>query len=343
MTENRTIARSIVVLGYGEEAHLERCLEAICANLGVDDEVVLVDNGITERATRDLAIDPRIRIVGNGDNQGFAGGCNFGTQEARGATLVFVNSDAIVRHGAIDALVAVARETSIGIASGSLHLADEPDKVNSVGNPIHYLGVTWAGSCGEPAADHSHRRTVACATGGFFAMRRAVWNEIGGFEERYFAYHEDTDLSLRVQFRGYRIDYVPDAIADHFYEFSRNPRKMHLVERNRLMVVLTDFPTPVLRAVLPMVLFTEPAFLVMSILQGWTRQKVSGWVWLVRNRRFIGQLRRQIQSNNQMSAKMFASLLEPKIEPPMITPPPGMAALNVVLAAYWSIVRRLIR
>ncbi|PRZ44372.1 GT2 family glycosyltransferase [Antricoccus suffuscus] len=343
MLEQGAVRRSVVVLGYGEEKHLERCLAAICAELGPSDEVVLVDNGIIDGTTRDLGIDPRIRVIGNGNNLGFAGGCNYGAHEATGSMLIFVNSDAIVRDGALDALVAVAHEPQIGIASGSLHLADEPDKVNSVGNPIHYLGVTWAGSCGEPAADHSLRRAVACATGGFFAMRRKVWDEVGGFEERYFAYHEDTDLSLRVQFRGYQIDYVPDAIADHFYEFSRNPRKMHLVERNRLIVVLTDFPTPVLRVVLPMVLLTEPAFLVMAILQGWTRQKVSGWMWLARNRRFIVQARRRIQSTNQMSPRAFASLLESKIEPPMITQPPGMGVLNSALAIYWSFARTIIQ
>ena len=333
----------MIVLGYGAEQYLEQCLKAICADLARGDEVILVDNGIENRDSRTLVMDSRVRIIGEGGNLGFAGGCNAGAAAASGEVLIFVNSDAIVRTGSIGPLASVATESAIGIASGSLHLADEPDKVNSVGNPIHYLGVTWAGACGEPATQHAERKQIACATGGFFAIRRAVWDDVGGFEERYFAYHEDTDLSLRTQLLGYRIDYVPNAIADHYYEFSRNPQKMYLVERNRLLVVLTDFPTPVLRVVVPMLLLTEPAFLVLAIMQGWTRQKLSGWVWLIRHLGFIRKLRKSIQSTNQMSAKEFAGLLQSRIEPPMITPPPGMGLLNKLLAAYWRLARRFIK
>lgn len=333
---------SVVVLGYGTEEHLESCLRAIVDELGPDDELVLVDNDIMDSVRRRPHWDERVRVVGDGRNTGFAGGCNLGAAVARGDVLVFVNSDAVVRPGSLAPLVAAAREPSVGIAGGCLRLADEPDLVNSVGNPLQFAGLTWAGSCGEPADGHTVRGPVPVATGGFFAVRRDVWDDLGGFDPLYFAYHEDTDLSVRCWLAGYEVVYVPEGVADHHYEFSRNPFKMYLVERNRLVTVLTDYPAPLLRRVLPAVVLLEPMFLVLAVLQGWPRQKLSSWWWLARHAGRLRRRRRDVQAAVRVAAPaaVLASLMTDRIEPPMVAAPPGMGLVNGLLAAYWRVVRR---
>lgn len=335
MTPFRT---SIVVLGYGEEEFLEDCLAAIASSLTEDDELILVDNGIARLNERRPGLAPS-RIVGDGENRGFAGGCNLGAREATGAHLVFVNSDAIVEDSAIHDLVAQLAEPALGIASGCLLLADRPNEVNTVGNPIQYLGITWAGSCGEPYDAHTNRRQISCATGGFFAIRRDLWDRLGGFDETYFAYHEDTDLSLRAQHLGYRIDYIPTARARHHYEFSRNPRKMFLLERNRLLMVFTDYPPAVRRRVLPMLVATEPLFFVLSIMQGWFPQKLQAWWWVLRHRRTVSAIRARVLSGPTLSPARFADLLVSRIEPTGAPSPPGMPVVNAVLASYWKAAR----
>ena len=336
-------AVSVVVLGYGAEPHLEPCLAALARDVETDHEVVLVDNGIEGRARREADWPAHIRVVGDGDNLGFAGGCNLGAARAVGEVLVFVNSDALVRPGALATLRRVVEhDSTVGIACGCLRLADRPDLVNSVGNPLHWTGITWAGSCGEPAARHEQPGEVAVATGGLFAVRRAVWHRLGGFDERYFAYHEDTDLSLRAWLLGLRVVVEPSAVADHHYEFGRNPRKMYLLERNRLLTVLGDYPTPLLRRLLPGLLLVEPLLLLMAVLQGWAPQKLQAWWWVSTHAGILRRRRAAVQAEvrGPDAAARVAGLMTDRIEPPMVAAPPGMGLVNGLLAAYWRLATR---
>ena len=332
---------SIVVLGYGSEPHLGVCLGALVADLAPADEILLVDNGIEAVLPGPLLRGP-VRRIGTGANAGFTGGCRAAADVARGEVLVFVNSDAVVRPGAVDELVRAAGAAGTGVVGGCLRLADRPDLVNSAGNPLHYLGVTWAGHCGEPAGDHHEAGEVAVATGGLCALRREVWDRLGGFDEAYFAYHEDTDLCLRAWSAGLRVRYEPAAVADHHYEFSRNPRKMYLLERNRWLTVLGDYPAPLLRRVLPVLLAVELPLLVAALLQGWGRQKLRAWWWLLRHSRLVLSRRRRVQAGVTAPPAALARLMVSRIEPPMVAPPPGMPLLNLALDRYWSrVLRRL--
>ena len=337
-----SLRAGVIVLGYGPEEYLEECLAAVAAQLGPDDEAVLVDNGIADGPTRRPGWPATVRVVQPDENTGFAGGVGVGAAATSAPVLVLVNSDAILRPGALDALVAATADPAVGVVGGCLRLADRPDLVNSAGNPLHYIGLTWAGASGEPATDHADPGPVAVATGGLLAVRRAVWDELGGFDPGYFAYHEDTDLCVRAWLAGLRVEYVPEAVADHHYDFGRSPLKMFLVERNRLTTVLTDYPTPLLRAVLPALVVTEPLLLVQSVLQGWARQKLSGWRWLVAHRRELRARRAVVQAavtDPHAGSATLAGLMVDRIEPPMVEHPPGMGLVNAALAAYWRLVR----
>ncbi|MFL6154212.1 MAG: glycosyltransferase family 2 protein [Ornithinibacter sp.] len=327
---------SAIMLGYGSEEHLEEALAALVASVGDAGEVVLVDNGIADAARRRVAWPAQVVVVQPGENTGFSGGCHLGVDASCGDTLVFVNSDAVVEPAAVRELVASLDDPGVAIAGGCLLLADSPDRVNSVGNPLHFSGITWAGSMGEPVEDHAAGTDVAVATGGLFALHRVRWDSLGGFDPMYFAYNEDTDLCVRARLSGARVVYVPAARAVHHYEFGRSPLKMYLVERNRLITVLTDFPSGLLRRVLPALLVIEPLLLVQSLLQGWSRQKVSSWVWVLRHWRVLRERRERVQSAVTHPGALDGRLVA-RIEPPMVQPPPGMGLVNTVLALYWRL------
>lgn len=336
---------TVIVLGFGPEPDLEDCLTSVADQLGPDDEALLVDNGVHDIASRRAVWDPRIQVIGTGDNLGFAGGCNAAAAKAGGRVLVFLNSDAVLRSGALATLVAAldaGRTERVGIACGCLRLADEPDLVNSVGNPLQFAGLTWAGECGSPAALHLTPGPVAVATGGFFAIGRELWDELGGFDPTFFAYHEDVDLSLRTWLRGWRVVVIPDAVADHHYEFSRNPGKLYLVERNRLITVLTDYPPGLLRRLLPMILLLEPAFLVLAVSQGWAPAKLRSWWWLLSNTAYLRRRRARVQAavTAPDPDALLARLMVASIDPPNVAQPPGMGLVNAVLRGYWRVAAR---
>ena len=334
-------AVSVIVLAWGAEPYLGACVASVLNTIGASDELVLVDNG-ARAAVDALPSDDRLRIVRPESNLGFAGGCNAGVAAARGDTLVLLNSDAEVWPDAIDRLAAAVGDPGVGIACGSVRLADRPHLINTVGNPVHYLGVVWAGGYGEDADRHLRPRIVSSATGAFLAIRRTVWQELGGFPDEYFAYHEDTELSLRAWQRGYRVCYEPSAVAVHHYEFSRNPRKDFLLQRNRWLTVLTVYPGRLLALVMPMMLAFELALAAVSLRQGTVRQwyralgSVIGHAGLIRRRRSA------VQAASVLDPAAFADLLVARIEPAMIERPPGLGLLNAVLAGYWRLVRALL-
>jgi len=332
----------VVVVAYGNEPWLERCVTSILASEGVSVDVVLVDNGGTTGVVDELGSFERVEVVRPGRNLGFAGGCNVGARRAGGEVLAFVNQDATVGVGALAALAEVASRSSTGAATASVRLADHTDLLNAAGNPVHILGFSWAGGFGRPAAERSVPTEVASASGAAMAVHRRVWDLLGGFADEYFAYCEDTEFSIRCWQRGLQVLYVPSAVVVHRYEFSRNARKLYLVERNRLVSLLILYQARTLLLLAPVLLGTEVAMLAVAVRQGWAGQKVSGWVWIVRNRRWLGARRREAQSERCVSDRDLSHLYTATLDPAMLALPGWVAAANRLLAAYWAVVRRVL-
>jgi GT2 family glycosyltransferase len=333
---------SAVVLAYGPEPMLVDCVEALLASRGVDCDVVLVDNGCTTDAVEQLGDRAGVTVLRPGHNTGFAGGCNLGADHATAPVLALVNGDAIVRPDALAVLAAALDDRAVGLVTGSVRLLDRPEVVNAAGNPLHFLGLSWAGGLGDPATQHQAARDVASASGAAMACRRETWQALGGFWEEMFAYCEDAELSLRCWQRGWAVRYVPEAFVLHRYEFSRNPLKLYLLERNRLVMLLTCYEARTLALLALPLVALEVALLAVALRQGWWREKVRGWSWLLRHGRVLRERRREVQSARRRGDAALAALLEGRFAPGEelgLHPPP---ILDRAAAAYWALVRRLL-
>ncbi|MGI8721160.1 MAG: glycosyltransferase family 2 protein [Geodermatophilaceae bacterium] len=338
---------TVVLLAYGAEPYLGDAVRAVLDSRDgrgqeLDLEVLLVDNGASSHALSAVVDLPRVRVLTPEQNTGFAGGCNLGAAQARGKYLALVNSDAVVTRDALARLVDVAAEPDVGLATSSLRVAEEPDTINSAGNPLHLTGLVWAGSHGQPASTHRKRRHVACGSGAALVLRRGLWEELDGFAPEYFAYHEDTELSLRCWQRGLSVVYVPDAVVLHHYEFSRSPLKLYLVERNRLVLVATAYSGRLLLLLSPLLFVFEVAVACASIAGGWWSQKWAGYRWIARNLGWIRRRRAQLQGERTVTDRELARLLSARLDPTNIDVPRVMSVLNPVVAAYWAVVRRLL-
>ena len=336
-----------VILAWGDEPVLEEAVWAVLASEDVKPDVVLVDNGCTSDAVERLDGVTGVTIVRPGDNLGFAAGCNLGAQHATGEFVAFVNGDAVVRSDALGHLVAGLGDlgSDVGLTTASLRLYDEPDKLNSAGNPVHYLGLSWAGGLGELATSYAVGQhgpeDVASTTGAATVARADRFAELGGFCEPMFAYCEDSDLSLRCWQHGWRVVLVPDAVVLHRYEFSRNDLKLYLLERNRLFMVLTLYSGRLLAAVLLPLLAMELAMLALAAKDGWAGRKIAGWWWLVRNAGLVRRRRREVQSARRVPDSQLVHLLTGDVTP-------GVDGLSVpttlrrVSVAYWALARRAV-
>lgn len=325
---------SVIVVGYGDEPLLEACLRSIVDQLEVADDVVLVDHGITKLPSVD-----RVTIVTPPTNTGFGGGCAAGVEASRGHVLVFVNSDATLRPGAVVALAAAVAEPAVGLAGGVVLLPGQPELVNSVGLPVHLSGLSWCDGYGQPLARRNlHARPLASVAGALFACRRDTWQMLGGMDSSYFMYHEDTDLSLRCRLAGLEVVLCSTAVAIHAYDFSRNASKMYYLERNRFITVLSDYPAHLLVRVLPVMVALEPLYLIIAVRDRWAREKLGAWCWVVLHARDIRARRRHIQRGVRQT-EALDSVLSPDIKQTQLVQPPAIRLLNAMLRTYWRLAR----
>jgi GT2 family glycosyltransferase len=324
---------SAAVCAFGPEPHLQAVVDALLASRGITVEVIVVDNGSPACASLSSAT-----VLSPGVNTGFAGGCNLAARAARGTTLVFVNSDAIVDPDCLPRIHAALDDPGAGLVGATILLADEPETVNSWGNPVHLLGFSWAGGYGHPAAE-ARDGVVASVSGAVFGVRRSVFAELGGFDPEYFAYGEDVDLSWRCWLSGRQVRVLAGARAWHHYDFSRNPQKMYLLERNRLVTVCTVYQGRTLVALAPLLLAGEAALALRSAREGWLGHKARGWVWLARNRHRLRSRRNRVQGTRVEPDAVLLEHLSAALDPPKRFGMAPTAWLQAAVRAYWTAAR----
>lgn len=329
----------VVVLAWQDEQWLDECLGAILASIGVQVQLVLVDNGCTRSDLDALTEDSRITLLRPGTNTGFAGGCNLGAAALGTEYLAFVNSDCALAPDTLAQLVAEARQPDVGPVMASIRHADRPELINSAGNPVHLFGVSWAGRLDE-REERTQPFDVTGASGATLMLRHELWRRLDGFDDAYFAYLEDTELSLRCRRLGLRARCVPTALAYHHYEFSRNATKMYLLERNRLMLLATMWPVRALAMFSPLLLVLELGVTGQACAQGWGGQKVRGWMWLWRHRAGVGRRRELVRGESRVADREWMEVLTPRLDPHVIGSPALTTVVNAAVAAYWRLARR---
>ncbi|GAB2919478.1 glycosyltransferase family 2 protein [Rhodococcus aerolatus] len=341
---------AVVVLAWQAEPTLPQCLASVLASEDVDVRVVLWDNGCTRADLPALADDPRVRLVRSAANLGFAGGCNAAADvlledhpdDAPAPThLLLLNSDCELDPDALAQLLAEADRPGTGPVMASVRLAADPALLNSGGNPVHVLGVSWAGGLDEPET-RTAPFDVTGASGAALLLRADLWRRLGGFDAAYFAYLEDTELSLRCLRLGRQPRCVPTAVARHHYEFSRNPAKMYLLERNRLVLLATLWPRRALLALAPLLLGLELGVLAQAVAQGWGRGKVRSWLWLWRTRDHVRARRAQLAAEQQVPDAEWTRALTPRLDPRVIGSAGATRAVDVAVGLAWRGTARLL-
>jgi len=319
---------TVVVVAYGSGDALTRCLDSLAG-----EDVVVVNNG--PRGPEIDEAERRVRVL-QSENDGFGAGCNLGARGAAGEVLVFLNPDTVVQPDAVNALARRLGDPSIGVVQARLALLSDPLTLNSSGNVVHVSGLAWPGGYGDAVASVDSVRDVAYASGAALAMRAELFRELGGFLEELFLYQEDLELCWRVHQRGLRVVVDPDADVLHDYVLERpDRRKEYLLERNRLVFLLTAHSARLLLLLAPVLLAAELALVVLALRQGWLREKLRGWAWVLRHAAWLGRRRREVQAVRLVRDRELARFLTPVLDPRMLELPPGAAAANALVAAWW--------
>jgi N-acetylglucosaminyl-diphospho-decaprenol L-rhamnosyltransferase len=225
------IVLSVLVVNYNGRHLLDDCLRSLAANVTVPYEVVVVDNASGDGSAAHLAQHhPGVKLVAHDRNAGFAGGNNLAARHARGRYLLLLNTDTVVQNS-IDPLVTLLeREPALGALGCRLVYADgrQQESIGHEPGPLR-LALSWLPLGPLLPGWPLMRRTVPATSpryraeahgvdwisGAFLLTPRALWERMGGLDERYFMYLEDTDYCRRVRDAGHRIGYSPACTTVH--------------------------------------------------------------------------------------------------------------------------------
>jgi GT2 family glycosyltransferase len=308
-----------------------------------DWQVIVVDNGAGGEELEAVAAAGRVTIITPPNNLGFGGGCNLGAKVATGETLVFLNPDTVVAPGSLRRLIEPLQDEEVGIVTARLRLLDDPELLHAAGTVVHVSGLGWSGGYGTAADVADDVQTdVSAPCGAAMAVRTKTFEELGGFHDEFFLYQEDIQLGWRVQMSGRRV--VCSATADiyHDYDFEKHGKKRYFMERNRIVFLGTCFSARTLLVLAPLLIATELAMLLLSLRQGWFRDKLAGWVWLVRNARALFRRRRETQRQRLVRDRDLIGLLTSVVDPGMLRVPAVVRILNPLVAGYWVLVRHAV-
>lgn len=253
-------AATIIVVNYNGGEQLAACLSSLVADPATAGyELLLVDNASSDGSGAAMAAAfPQVTLLASEHNLGFGGANNLAAQQARGEFLAFLNPDTIVEPGWLEPLLATLdANPEVGLATSQVRLLDDRDRINTAGNDVHLSGLTLCRGMDRPVHALAAPAEVGAVSGAAFAIRRALFEALAGFDADFYMYLEDTDLSLRARLAGYQCRYVPDSVVYHDYALHFGPDKVYYEEHNRYRMLLKAFRWPTLLLLLPALLLAE--------------------------------------------------------------------------------------
>ena len=313
---------SIIVLNWNGRDLLRGCLRSLEIQDRTDAEVIVVDNGSTDGSVDAVRNEfAWARLLVNEQNQGFCRGNNQAIRVARGELIVLLNNDAEVAPDFVAKVkVAAAMYPSYGMFATRILMYDRHNVYDSTGLLVYPDGICRSrGWLEKDLGQYDAPEEVLGPNGCAAVYRRAMLEDVGAFDERYFAYLEDLDLALRGQLRGWTCLYLPEVVVYHKKSMTsgyHSAFKAFLVERNRVWNAAKLFPLRLL-ALSPFYTFVRyvaQGFATLSgrgISSGYARDYSRGDLLLILLRAYVAALRelpaiwrerRAIQSNRRLGA-----------------------------------------
>ena len=248
------LVATVVVPTLAADRRLLECLESLAKQTRRDFEVIVVDNsgrGLvrSQGVPQSQNAPPGIRVIENSRNAGFGTAVNQALRESSARYLATLNDDVVAQPGWLDALAgALDRRQDAGMCASQVRLYGEM-RLDSAGMLLARDGSSKQRGQGRAPDDFPVEEEVLLPSGSAALYRRAMLEQIGGFDDHFFLYCEDTDLGLRARWGGWKCLYTPLAVVEHHYSHSAgeaSPLKAYLVERNRLFVLAKNFPARLL-------------------------------------------------------------------------------------------------
>jgi GT2 family glycosyltransferase len=319
---------SVVLLVWNNSEYLFDCLEALQKQTYQDFEIILLDNGSSDRryliGLQEKYSSLAIIIKQLDSNKGFAAGNNLGVKLAQGYWLAFLNVDAFPAPDWLDVLCqATKRYPQYKFFASRQVRASHDQLLDGAGDSYHLSGLAWRRFYNRSVQKFGKKTEEVfsvCPAAALYFRREFL--RLGGFDDDYFSYFEDVDLGFRLRLSGERCLYVPDAIVHHIGSASTGRRSdfsIYYGYRNLIWTFVKNMPFPLIWIALPLHIVTLLFFVLHLIIRGQGRV-----IWKAIFDAILGlpkmiEKRKMIQKNKKITTRellkvMSTGLIEPYLE-----------------------------
>ena len=252
---------TVVIPNWNTKRFLGPCLNSLRRQTYEDFEVVLVDSASTDDSLAFMAENfPEVKVIALGENRGFSGAVNAGIKTSQAEFVALLNNDTEQDPGWLAALVRAAeRHPEASLFASKLVDFRDRRLLDGAGDALRQSGLPYRLGHGEIDHGQFEEETFvfgACAAAALY--RRSLFEDIGLFDEDFFAYCEDGDVSFRAQLAGHRCLYVPNSIVYHLGGASTGGKRSATVTRlgtqNGINLLVKNLPASLLAGWLPSVL-----------------------------------------------------------------------------------------
>ncbi|MBA3610471.1 MAG: glycosyltransferase family 2 protein [Rubrobacter sp.] len=308
---------TVVIPNWNTKKFLAPCLNSLRRQTFTDFETVLVDSGSTDDSLSFVTENfPEVQAIALGENRGFSGAVNAGIESSTAEYVVLLNNDTEQDPGWLATLVdAAERRPEAALFASKLLDFDDRSILDGAGDALRRSGLPYRlGHRETDSGQFDNEQYVfgACAAAALY--RRSLFKEIGPFDEDFFAYCEDGDVSLRAGLAGHRCLYVPEAVVYHVGSVStggkRSATATRLGTRNGLLLLVKNLPTPLLWRWLPSILTGQLSRFLVTAASGVGGAHLTGLLEAWRMLPTMLKKRTKIQKSRRVSDAYLRALLQ---------------------------------
>ncbi len=304
---------TVVIPNWNGKDVISKCLDSLQAQSYKPNEIIVVENGSTDGSTEYIVKNfPKVKLIQEPVNLGFAGGVNVGIKAATSDYIWLFNNDAVAQKDCLAKLVATAVKTKADITSAVMLSADGK-KIDSDGDVYTIYGFPYPRHRNLAASELPKQdEPIFAASGGASLYKASLFTDIGYFEESFFAYYEDVDLSMRAQLQKKSLWLSHNAIVLHATSHTSNKipgfgREMAI--RNSIYIFWRDLPKGVQGKVFWRFLCANWRLSLVSILKGHPYRVLRAHFTALFHTPQLLKARKEIQSTKKISAEQFLGLI----------------------------------
>ncbi len=257
---------SIIILNYNGEEFLENCLESIFRETKQDYEVIVVDNNSPDKSGEKFSKKyQECNFILNNQNVGVSEGLNIGIRNAKGKFIVLLNNDLIVAPKWLDYLFEAYQKKGEGLYQPKFLKMRDKSIIDSAGNLINIFGFGFSREKGKKdLLQYNEIEEIGFAAGTCLFCSKEIFDKVGLFDEKLFAYNEDLDLGWRARLLNYKSYYIPKSVVYHYgsAQWKWSGEKFYLLERNRWVVLLSNYNIKTIVKLMPSLLVIEAVLLL---------------------------------------------------------------------------------